>query len=437
MRLGASLVFFLFVGCSQARLSPKDIRPFHNSNAKRVEGVRRALNDSPDAPVRVLMLHGMITRDPGYSNELQEQIAKRRLKLERQSGEVKPEPIERGYKVYVFDGPQPLDMKIEIPLSEVRRTAWLDAETKRERLVFYEVRWAEPRDVIKNRFLACFEIGAKADECEPIGPILPNPDSRALFNGLAKKNLMVDGFADATIVLGEIGNIFRDDVRLAMCMVATDIMDPGRTRDERCDFGTVVREHGLRETHDQLANAPFFAITHSLGSFLLLDGQIRFTEAQAKKDQREMEEMAAFLLMDWKTVFMRANQISLLRLARLSVKCEEAPCPNRLISATIDDLSKETFEFPPMTTYVAFNDQDDLLGFELQPYFGERGVVGELVNVSVRNGRWWIPFFLRSPLGAHTASDSNPKIINAIVDGFDLPKYTSRSALGPPERKRP
>lgn len=428
-RCFAGILFALIIGCSQAHLLPEDIRPFYNSSVDCVQGMRSALAASPDAPVRVLMLHGMITRDPGYSEHLQKKIAQERLQLDRQSEEVTPEPIERGYKVIVFDGPQPLE--IDVPQSEVRRTAWRDKTTKRDRLVFYEVRWAEPRDVIKNRFLACFEAGVEATECQPIGKILPNPDRRALLNGFAKKKLMVDGFADATIVLGEIGHVFRDDVRLAMCMVASEIMDPAKRRSGRCRFGEIARKAGLPETYDRLQKAPFFAITHSLGSFLLLDGQIRFMELQATDNRAEQEEMAAFALMDFKTVFMRANQISLLHLSRLKVKCEPEPCPNRLLSS-FDPLTAGAGEFPPMTTYVAFNDQNDLLGFELQPYFGERGVVGELVNVSVRNGGWLIPFVLKNPLAAHTASDTNPAIIDAIVEGFDLPKDpSSRSARAP------
>jgi hypothetical protein len=74
-----------------------------------------------------------------------------------------------------------------------------------------------------------------------------------------------------------------------------------------------------------------------------------------------------------------------------------------------------------MAKLVAFNDIDDDLGFELPPYMPDTGLFGGLVNVSVRNPTWSIPFLLKDPAGTHTHQHKNPAIVEAVTDGFDLP----------------
>jgi len=70
--------------------------------------------------------------------------------------------------------------------------------------------------------------------------------------------------------------------------------------------------------------------------------------------------------------------------------------------------------------FVAFNDSNDLLGFELQPYLSEASVYGPLINVSVRNSGFSIPWLFKNPKGAHTNHFENEVIINAVTEGFDL-----------------
>jgi|GEM_PF-6905871 len=366
----------------------------------------------------------MLTSEVGYSKTLQRQIIAK-LGTDLIEGATNHDVIKRGYDVTVFDGPQPLNSKIKIPPSQLTTSTWTDKQTKAARIVFYEVLWAPPRDVVKNRFLACFESGVKADECEAPGPnpIRPNTDYQGVLNRFAKNRLLVGGFADASIVLSNIGDVLRDDVSLAMCEIALDVVAPGSppARTGRCDMKALMHtDDEARAINTKLSSAPFVAITHSLGSFLLLDGQIRFAVKRAKKDEDVVREMAAFYLLDNKTVFMRANQVALLHLARLQVACDDDPCPNRLLPK-VEDIWSAPTELSQMTTYVAFNDHNDILGFELPPYLMERNIVGTLVNVSVRNPGWWVPVLLKDPLASHLSSDRNAAVIEGIVEGFDLP----------------
>jgi len=421
-RTAASLFIVLISsGCAHS-LSPRDIRPLYNdSSVTEVEGLRASLDSSPDAPVRVLVLHGMGMQKAGYSEDLQKNI-KKQLNPGLVPGNVTQGSIQRGYKITIFDGRQPSSSKTEIPLSLLTRTTWNDPN-HHPRLVFYEVLWAVPRDVVKNRFIACFESRVQADECQPSGPILPNEDSQGLINRFGKNRLMVGGFSDASIILSPVGDVLRDDLHLALCTIAADVAGHdvlAAQPPERCDLTKIISRNDRDAMHEKFRATKFSAITHSLGSFLLFDGQLRFARMPAKSSDEVARDQAAFYLLDNKTVFMRANQVALLNLARLRAVCEPLPCPNRLLRID-DEVSNDPDAHRHKTTYVAFNDHNDLLGFELPPYLAERDAVGTLVNVSVRNARWWIPGILKDPVGAHQGSDHNPAVIQAIVEGFRLP----------------
>lgn len=179
-----------------------------------------------------------------------------------------------------------------------------------------------------------------------------------------------------------------------------------------------------------LADAKVFGITHSLGSFLMLDAQHRFAQARVQRPAAaglasadEVQESLLFWLFDDATVFMNANQVSLLSLALLSpAGCQPSsgsgPCSNRLLRRP------EPWDQPSplaqMSTYVAFNDTDDLLGFELPPFLADTDG-NRYVNVSVRNPGWRLPWLLKDPSAAHTAQARNPAIVRAIAEGFDVP----------------
>ena len=145
-------------GCvPQHHIKKTEIRPLYNSSDKRVDGLRQALLDSPDSPVRIIVVHGMITSEPKYSEDLQQRLAEA-LKLVSGTREEYPTYIYRGYDFIPFFGPQPFDGVIHLKASEVRKSTWVDrSNLNADRLVIYEVLWAPLRDEVKNHFFACFE----------------------------------------------------------------------------------------------------------------------------------------------------------------------------------------------------------------------------------------------------------------------------------------
>src|SRR4051794_39573270 len=112
----------LLTECTHSRLSAKDIRPFYNSNMTHVEGLKSTVEKSRTVPVRVLVLHGMLTSGAGYSTTLQKHLVQR-LGLNLVAQPAEHGEIVRGYDVTVFDGPQPLNSKVPIPPSQLTKTA--------------------------------------------------------------------------------------------------------------------------------------------------------------------------------------------------------------------------------------------------------------------------------------------------------------------------
>ena len=173
------------------------------------------------------------------------------------------------------------------------------------------------------------------------------------------------------------------------------------------------------------------------------------TTSGARRDSSNahaaQRDMALFSLLEDATVFMRANQIPLLLLARLDAVCTSdgaatRPCPN-------DRLSDADTWVPPSLTrtmiqYVAFNDADDLLGYDLTPYLSSTGTFGTMVNVTVMNPARRFFGFFRHPGDAHTRSDENPAVLDAIAQGFKiegpaLPPSESRGRHVGPARRAP
>ncbi len=434
---------FVLGGCAHQTLRPADIRPVQYNNGPaisgRVEGLRAALGRLPDQPVRIVTIHGMIRSSDDYSRKFQKAVGER-LKLKRSEQE-EALPIERGYDSIIGFGPQPFaNASIQFPQSRLRRTAWLDKE-EHERLVFYELFWAPFRDEMKYEFLGCFESRSVGDQREDAddgadwscaggassdGRTIagPNPDARALINGALKDGVMVAGFADALVVLGPLGDVLEDDLALAFCIVANEALGSGAQE-------TVESYRGRRCEADkaQLAAADsawfekpqFFIVTESLGSFYLMNAAIE----SAMSQQDSAENLAQLKIMERATVYMFANQVALLNLASLRPYCEPddetaTSCPNSKL-ATETPWDSGVLPWPGFTTYVAFNDVDDLLGFELPPYLAETGLANRLVNISVRNRAFGFPGLIFDPSQTHLNHKTNKAVIEAIVEGFDIP----------------
>lgn len=392
-----------------------------------VDGIRQALSNTEE-PVRVLMVHGMITKNPNYSATFQTAVGEQ-LQLTR-GMQYPVKYMARGYDFEVSSGPQPFATGRQ--LSELRKTSWLDSKGN-ERLVFYEVLWSPLRDALKRQFFSCYE-SRLASDCDQTTDVNRATDHRSSINSSIKDDIMVNGFADAMLVVSPLGDVFRDDMSQAMCIIATDALQANGFKvsvsDSRCDIlKSVPHEEDWQRVGLALEKTKLFTITHSLGSFLIVDAHQQYARTYPSISNKSNRRSAAeqtdsflFTLTDHSTVFMLANQIALLQLTRLKALCwkdeSTSTCPNRFLPQA-DIFSRED-ALGQLRTYVAFNDSDDLLGFDLQPYLSEMGIFGALINVSVSNRGFSIPWLFKSPESAHTMHFENPAVVEAIVEGFKI-----------------
>lgn len=464
--LGLGCVLAL-AGCANA-LELKDIRPILSrddpSQFKGVSGLREALDGSPSAPIRVMTVHGMITARPEYSKTTQAAIAAR---LNLEPGPVERVVLNRGYGLVLFDGDEPIGELPQAP-SSVTRTQWVDRAGD-PRLIFYELFWAPLRDEMKYTFLGCFESRsldedrARADPgavwtCDSSERAEPNLDPRSLLNAGIKDGLMVRGFADAMIASGRVGEVLKDDVSLTACIMAVDALSDKRSQgsfsrledfqDKRCALSTAMSDMSALETLGVLEGSKTFAITESLGSYLFLAAQ-RARRTDVTQPSTFSADSIAFSVFDQATIYMFANQVALLNLGDIEPVCIPRAAANEATAHNQDDQSNAMSETPEderalapfqcpnprlrrngdvkeggpiflsrSATYVAFNDADDVLGFELPPYLNRSGAARALVNVSVRNPALGVPFLFRWFDDVHTNQARNDAIITAIVDGL-------------------
>lgn len=367
------LIFLVLTAC-QTKLDNKDIRWVPGlggerlSNISHVNGIRQALSESK-TPVRVLVVHGMITNDPHYSQAFQAAIGK---KLELVRGRQYPVmSLERGYQFSVISASGFIGVSAK--MSEIRKTSWLDSSNK-ERLVFYELLWAPWRDDIKRQFLACYE-SRLTEDCHSVTGVNWAKDSHTLFNGWIKDDILVNGFADAMLVLSPLGDVIRDDIHQAQCVIATDALVesgfPAPHRARRCNLlDFAANPESVVRAESALSFTKLITVTHSLGSFLVLDAIQQYEKKSSQAQDSSPVEIAnsqseflLSLLTNGSSVFMMANQIGLLQLARLEAVCEPKAdgeqCPNRLLPGMDKVLAGKTFG--QLGRFVAFTDSNDPL----------------------------------------------------------------------------
>ncbi|GIU66110.1 hypothetical protein [Candidatus Phycosocius spiralis] len=479
------------------------------TTGQKFDGIRAALENQTRAsnrPVRILFVHGMITDREDYSLPTQRALAlqlglcksKKACEPETSVGLEDRYPLPRGYNpVMQFYGqsletafPKDASGKVSAPSSVLTRYVW--KRDNQPALIVYSLFWAPTRDWVKNSLLGCFEsyeaVQARNNVSQtpkPLDTICPpegsfgatrNTDKRLWFNGqVLKDNLMVNGFGDAVTVVGAAGAVLEDDVQLAYCVMANDILSDAtkesallkaageeankslsssasakdradatreklkqntinleaksfdlqvKTEDKRCSLESLTNAR-TEKLVTALAETPFFTVTESLGSYLTLKAHLSRQTHLSTKPSASSERIAFFALLDNATIYMHANQISLLALTDLRARCVpsdlETSCPVNDSRLRQTNSPNPILPTPPRTTVVAFNDRADALGYELPPFLGQSGYFGSLVNISVSNPAFTVPGLLKWPMDAHTNQQKNHAIIQFMVEGFSPP----------------
>jgi hypothetical protein len=231
----------------------------------------------------------------------------------------------------------------------------------------------------------------------------------ALINTYLKREVMDGGLSDAAAYAGPAGALVRAGIGSVLCTMARDAaglgFDPGTAR-------------SLRDCGGDLSTGPdveFSYVTHSLGSRMLFD-VLAPPDDEPVRAEAPRATARGFLLERGRTVFMAANQVPLLAVARIELSGDPAadplksarvagPAPSsnslrRMLEAKRVLSGVPTPGLAPAADalqVVAFQDPDDILGFRVSDAY--KGDV-EFVDVTHRNIGQVLWLFTWPP-GAH------------------------------------
>jgi len=342
----------------------------------------------PNRTTKVLMVHGMGSRVPGYSTPLQEGLSNK-MALNNTSKITKNIELTSLYDTDKKHGNL--------------RITQLTNEDKSHELLFYELTWSTITD--NEKALLSFDNSGKYSS------------RRTAINDRLKM-FVNNTLPDPLIYLGD----RHEDILLAFTqsfcwMVSSEKWDdlPVNTN-QACD---------LAELHSKIVsmkNDHYAFISHSLGSRIVIDGLQRiawlFGDNQKRKEWAPTDKFVQAFRELRIPVFMLANQLPLLQLGRKlpDVAGEsDAYClaegehyDSRILSET---------------DIIAFSDPNDLLSYAIPYGFTDSYIDSRLcvdatnININVANIIDVFGIGLTNPLEAHVAYRTDERVIALMVNG--------------------
>jgi len=342
----------------------------------------------PNGKTKVLMVHGVGDRLPGYSTEFLEKLSNE-LKLTAKSSNYKD------IQLMSFSDP-------EKKLGNLRVTRLQNENSSRE-LWFYELTWSEiTRD---QKALLAFDNSGEYSF------------RRAEVNDMLKK-FSNDTGPDPIIYLGESRDLILRAFAQAFCWMGKDswneIPKDGR---HGCDF-----TNGLSDNFNQ---DEFVFISHSLGSRITIDGITRMVsllEHPEKKSTLQTidKQQREALQRKHVQIFMLSNQLPMLQLGRElpEATAHKADYCNANGSKYISRLFAET-------SIVAFNDPNDLLSYAIPHDFSEKYLDSRLcinvTNININVAKVIDAFGIgkmANPMEAHVGYSKDDRVVALIAKGI-------------------
>lgn len=350
--------------------------------------------------LKVLMIHGVGTHHPGYSRQLQQNLA----------NNIGLDVISRTPKnISLLD---PKDKKT--PIGNLQITFWQNLDSTKN-MLFYELTWSEITTPYKK--IIAFDTTEQYSKF------------RVPFNNMMKK-FLDNTIPDPLIYLVDRNNLIIDSSKQSLCwMLKDNWSDIPNNKAEVCNISASDEIKGL-------ANQDLIFITHSLGSKILMDTITNIAENIAVQDKKLIASSSPFSasvkkLQDKEiTVFMLANQLPILQL--------DHPLPqvhNQLASYCRPqgkNYEKRVFKG---INIVAFSDPNDILSYAIPQDFADTYIDSRIcpivtnVSVNVAPELSALGVGIVDPVTAHTNYDNSPKVINLITHGtydFASNKYLNQ-----------
>ncbi len=342
----------------------------------------------PHGKTKVLMVHGVGDRLPGYSTELMEKLSNQ-LKLTAKSSSFKD------IQLMSFSDP-------EKKLGNLRVTR-LQNENKSKELWFYELTWSEiTRD--QKSILAFDNSGEFSFR-------------RATVNNMLK-TFTNDTAPDPIIYLGESRELILRSFAQAFCWMGKDSWDdiPGNGR-HGCDFTNSLNENF---NQDEIV-----FISNSLGSRIVIDGLTRIVSMLERPNQKSIlhtidKTKREALQKKHVHIFLMSNQLPLLQLGR-----ELPEVTGQKANYCMPNGTNYASRLFSKTSIVAFSDPNDLLSYAIPQNFTEEFLDSRLcinvTNININVASVFEAFGMgkiANPIEAHVGYSRDDRVVALIAEGI-------------------
>lgn len=332
--------------------------------------------------LKILMIHGVGTHHPGYSDKLQQNLANNigMNVISRQSKNIK-----------LLD---PSDH--QTPIGNLRITFWQNEEASKN-MLFYELTWSEITTPDKQ--IIAFDTTEQYSEF------------RVPFNNMMKE-FLDNVLPDPLVYVTDPHNLILNSSKQSICwMLTTDWNNIPNGQAKVCNIG-------IAKQAKQLASQNTMFITHSLGSKILMDSITDIAEQIADSPVPPADRQA--LRQKKITVFMLANQLPILQISHPQPKIH-----NQINAYCTPQGSKYQNRIFRGLNIVAFSDPNDILSYAIPQEFTDKYIDSRIcpfvTNVSVNVAPEISAFGVGivNPVSAHIDYDSSPKVINLITRGTE------------------
>ena len=338
------------------------------------------IDTHPNTTTKILLTHGIGTKQPGHSTNLMIALAER----------------------MGFNGMNRFFKEIQLTNSEKEDLGTLRVYrfTKENRqLLFYEQTWSSITEPLKSQ-LARDTTGEYALK-------------RAHYNQLGKQYFN-NRIADPVAYLGPTGKQLLESTAQAFCwMASVDYADLKNT-------DTAICPSNSKKILENLATENIAFITHSLGSRMVIDTFQKIISEAPNPVEKTAQNHLNQLKQKEIPVFMMSNQLPLIQLGKDSFQQ----------TGTFNDYCQKTGKkynqrILKTLNLVAFSDPNDLLSYSLDParaddYLNER-LCPIISNISIETTDAVDVIGTGSfvnPMAAHTTYSTDDRILDIIINGL-------------------
>lgn len=344
------------------------------------------------AVLKVLMVHGIGSHQPGYSTRLAENLA-RTLALQRVDEQTKEITLS-----------ERADSEREFGVLRINR--YLSPKNERQ-MVFAELTW----DPIVEKEKRGIEFDNSGEYSFRRASL--NNSLKSFVNATIPDVLMYNGSSRLPIQLS---------IGQAMCWLMNETWDSLPAQGKFFCAGN--SPSSLARIQDD-----FVFITHSLGSRITVDALQMIASAvaeRAKTDVSFAEKMKLLQEKDF-TVFMLSNQLPLLQLGQSEPK----------VTGKIRELCGPHARTPEQrmfkeTRLIAFSDPNDLFSYAVPGKFLDEHMDSRLcptltnVIINVTDVMNLLGGELANPLSAHTEYDADERVLGLLTRGIGVPDSSAQ-----------